>query len=585
MGVKRGKITDQMRWKQHIITIAIIVVSLCFCSYYVAQKEGYHGDEILSYGLSNSQYSPWIVPTQPEGRLAKFYYEYIQGDYLLQEIEHIKNVVDIIIQDRSMNVLVQYEADVYDAPVWIGREEFKRYLQVDISDDYHLLSPYYNLTDDPHPPLYNMLLHLISSLVKGEISVWTGASINLICMGVTLWFVGKIGEMVFLKQSTTWASMILYGFSTGIVATSIWIRMYSLLTLFMVMNLYYHLQAYEKGKWSRWKKRRNQTAWIGNRGIFYTTLLAFWSQYFSLFFLIPMAIVTVLVLWTKKKKKEMITYMRTMFLAAVVGVIGNPFSIRDILFSGRGQEAIGQWETIWQGYDMRFTRFFQILCENVSVNEIVFLSILLLYVGAFLYHRKRITTKGVFCVVPTLVYFLIVSKMSPYLVDRYIMAIFPMVCLWIGGMVEEICTLLDKWIVCRWNKRTSIIISAVIVLCGILSVKGEYPYLYKGYEMQLELAREYEEYPLICIYTGGFHENKVEMTYYEQTILVKLEELVKMDEERTQVTENGYVVLIKDVLDEEKKKVLEAVMDTFGGYEVRELLDKGVHDDFMYFVQ
>ena len=33
----------------------------------------------LSFELANARYNPWIVPTQPEGRLAKFVNEEIRG--------------------------------------------------------------------------------------------------------------------------------------------------------------------------------------------------------------------------------------------------------------------------------------------------------------------------------------------------------------------------------------------------------------------------------------------------------------------------------------------------------------------------
>ena len=46
----------------------------------ISLKEGYHMDELLSFELANARYNPWIVPTQPEGRLAKFVREEIQGD-------------------------------------------------------------------------------------------------------------------------------------------------------------------------------------------------------------------------------------------------------------------------------------------------------------------------------------------------------------------------------------------------------------------------------------------------------------------------------------------------------------------------
>ena len=52
------------------VRIFIVVLSMLFLCTFVAKKEGYHLDEILAFQLANAEYNPWIVPTQPVGRLA-----------------------------------------------------------------------------------------------------------------------------------------------------------------------------------------------------------------------------------------------------------------------------------------------------------------------------------------------------------------------------------------------------------------------------------------------------------------------------------------------------------------------------------
>ena len=37
-------------------------------------------DELLSFELANGEFNPWIVPTQPQGRLAKFVENEIRGE-------------------------------------------------------------------------------------------------------------------------------------------------------------------------------------------------------------------------------------------------------------------------------------------------------------------------------------------------------------------------------------------------------------------------------------------------------------------------------------------------------------------------
>ena len=117
-------------------------------------------------------------------------------------------------------------------------------------------------------------------------------------------------------------------------------------------------------------------------------------------------------------------------------------------------------------------------------------------------------------------------------------------------------------------------------------MQGQHTYLYTGYEEQLQVAEEYKDYPLVCLYQGyGFYENVMEMERYAQTMLVKPEELDSMDESRTVVTADGYVLIIKDVSDDAGKEQLEQVMEVFGGTEAELIYEGGAFGDVVYFIE
>ena len=59
--------------KIHLCAVLSVIIVMAFDVFFVFQKEGFHMDEVLSYELSNSEFTPWITPTQPEGRLEKYY--------------------------------------------------------------------------------------------------------------------------------------------------------------------------------------------------------------------------------------------------------------------------------------------------------------------------------------------------------------------------------------------------------------------------------------------------------------------------------------------------------------------------------
>ena len=108
-------------------------------------------DEILAFQLANAEFNPWIVPTQPVGRLAKFMTEHIDGDTLGETVSNIGFIVQDTLKNRGSSILANYKADVYEAPVWISREMFQAYVRCDSGDDFNLLSVYFNVKDDNHP--------------------------------------------------------------------------------------------------------------------------------------------------------------------------------------------------------------------------------------------------------------------------------------------------------------------------------------------------------------------------------------------------------------------------------------------------
>ena len=149
------------KWKKILPELLAVILCLVLMGAGVSRKEGYHMDELLSFELANARYNPWIVPTQPEGRLAKFVNEEIEGDSAGEVLENLKNTVTDVLRNRGNSKLLSYKADVYEEPVWITDRQFQDYVTVDQKDAFDYLSVYFNVKDDNHPPVHFMLLHTI----------------------------------------------------------------------------------------------------------------------------------------------------------------------------------------------------------------------------------------------------------------------------------------------------------------------------------------------------------------------------------------------------------------------------------------
>jgi hypothetical protein len=602
-------VSRQRKMQIGVVLLSLLVITAVL-SYFVSQKEGYHMDEILSFQLSNAEYNPWIVPIQPVGRLAKFLNNEIRRDSLQETWGNMAFVAGDVIKNRRNSLMLSYKADVYDEPVWITAKQFHDYITVGPADAFNYLSVYFNVKDDNHPPVHFMLLHTVSSLWQGKAEPFMGCLINILAvLGICMLMI-RIGGLLPFGDETTlepasgkglWAdsrfvagvtAALLYGLSSGAIATVLLVRMYATMTFFCVWLFYIHLKKYrEKGFEHK------------NKGLVAVTVLGFLTQYFFLFYCLSLAAVNILLLWQEKRKRELVCYVRTMIIAAVLGVAVFPFAIDDVLNSGRGVEA---WENFGRssGYSPRLLAFGEILLvrmfgslQNALVAGVVLL-VSALVVGLAT-HKKTsgepaparsegqaesvMSTsnkqgKRAFLlqfIVPPICYFLLAAKMSPYLIDRYIMPVFAFAMMGLAFLIVGGLRL------CQGQRRFGLAGLLVLGLCvgNVLAYDGQY--LYKGYAAQEKVAEEYAGLPCVCIYRGyDFYNNVKEFTHYQKTLLLKMEELEGRQENDSLRELNQVVVLMKGYVDE--ARVREILAEEYGWIPVAELLQDGLHGDRLW---
>lgn len=105
------------RIKNRLPELLVIFFCMLLLGIGVSRKEGFHMDELLSFELSNAEFNPWIVPTQPEGRLAKFVNREIKADTFGETVKNIADTVMDVLQNRGESKLLSYRADVYEEPI------------------------------------------------------------------------------------------------------------------------------------------------------------------------------------------------------------------------------------------------------------------------------------------------------------------------------------------------------------------------------------------------------------------------------------------------------------------------------------
>lgn len=580
--------SETSRWKKILPELLAVILCLGVLCVGGSFKEGYHMDELLSFELADARYNPWIVPTQPEGRLAKFVREEIQGDSFGETLSNLKSTVTDVLKNRGNSKLLSYKADVYEEPAWITSGQFRDYVTVDGSDAFDYLSVYFNVKDDNHPPVHFMLLHTMSSLFPGTLSPWLGCTINLICVGITLWLLLRLGrqlsEILGMEEQGRLLgilAVLLYGLSTGALASVLLIRMYCLLSCLCVALLSMHVEKWKEHGFDR-----------SNKGLIAITVLGFLTQYFFLFYCILLAAVTAAGLLCSKRMRELWIYIRSMTLAAVIGLALFPFAIADVFSSGRGVEALDNLASGFAGYGARLLAFARILADR-TVGDLllgagcvtaVVLAVVLWYrrhKGQELSMSREV--RGILCmlIIPVVGYYLLASRMSPYLVDRYVMPMFPMIALLFALLLCCLGKRLAKD--SGWKGRLVGIglMALIIVVQGLRLASYDGEYLYRGYGQQEQLAEEYASLPCICVYVGvGYYENLPEFMHYDRTLLVTAEELAERKDVDSLRMLDRVVVLIKPGVEEET--VSSVLRERYGMEPEETLFSEGVHGDNIY---
>lgn len=580
--------SETSRWKKILPELLAVILCLGVLCVGVSFKEGYHMDELLSFELADARYNPWIVPTQPEGRLAKFVREEIQGDSFGETLMNLKSTVTDVLKNRGSSKLLSYKADVYEEPAWITSGQFRDYVTVDGSDAFDYLSVYFNVKDDNHPPVHFMLLHTMSSLFPGTLSPWLGCTINLICVGITLWLLLRLGrqlsEILGMEEQGRLLgilAVLLYGLSTGALASVLLIRMYCLLSCLCVALLSMHVEKWKEHGFDR-----------SNKGLIAITVLGFLTQYFFLFYCILLAAVTAAGLLCSKRMRELWIYIRSMVVAAVIGLVLFPFAIADVFSSGRGVEALDNLASGFAGYGARLLAFARILADR-TVGDLLLGAgcVTAVVLAVVLWYRRHKgqelsmpqAVRGILCmlIIPVVGYYLLASRMSPYLVDRYVMPMFPMIALLFALLLCCLGKRLAK--ASGWKERLVGIglMALIIVVQGLRLASYDGEYLYRGYGQQEQLAEEYASLPCICVYAGvGYYENLPEFMHYDRTLLVTAEEFAERKDVDSLRMLDRVVVLIKPGVEEET--VSSVLRERYGMEPEETLFSEGVHGDNIY---
>lgn len=424
------------RWLIAGSLLLICLTQLCILSYFGKQKSYLMCDELFTYTSSNNaQVQAFDMPLN----------EWLDGDWYL-----------------SQGAVMEGHAFEYGIP-------------------------YRNQVADVHPPLYYMMMHTLSSFVPGRISFTAGTALNILFMlGCTI-LIYLTAKEIFGSEMTGLVTAALFGVTYGACNMVLFIRMYTVVTFLILAHVYVYLRFLEEKTltWKIWTAF-GVTLVLGVLTHYYFILLAFFlaAWYFVRF-------------WWKRRFKDAFHFHVSIDVCALAALAVFPAMWKHIFNDYRGEEARKGLVQL-SGFAGGLKTMFQVLNEELFGGCLLILAAAAVVLTViYVLKNRSFPWKELRKLFPVLFmtggYFVLVTKIAPFLTDRYLMPVFPFVYLTaVGGLVW----LLGKLI----KPERAVVLCAVIF--GCLSAwslwKSTPSYAYTGFRPHLEQARGYSD--KYCVY-------------------------------------------------------------------------------------
>ena len=501
-------IIDKKKALKYLIIIILILIGIRV--YFGYQKEDFFMDETFSYTLMNMKEGAGMIQTAPE-----FNNIWISG-------EKIKNMLVV------------------------SKDEVLRYDIV-----------YYNQTQDVHPPLYYFLLHTASALSFGNFTKWTGIILNiLIFIGISF-ALYVIGKKVF--KSTIWAIVLvaIYGVSTGAIFSTIFIRMYELLILFVLLYLNKIIDILKMNVIEN--KNISKKDIIQLVTIFVLGMLT--HYHFIIISVLISLVLFIIMLFKKVKISRICTYVGINILGLLIYSAIYPSFYTHMFGTQRGTESTGNLLNL-ADYADRIKRGINVFDVNIfgEVGKII-IPIFILFITLAVIKKilenglKKVEEKdgkkeetecidkyilGI-VIISTIIYFMLVGKIVPFMSIRYFLIIVPLIHIVLVYIFKFVMETLVKKEILRISMVVIIILGYMLIS---LTVAEKNEFLYKGSN---NMYKEIEKTGVkdYIYYYNNFYEVNSDITRYTKDVNVYFADINKVSENNSNEKETGIAEIRK----------------------------------------
>lgn len=422
-------------YKTGLIFGLVVFLQILTIAFFASKKGGLFVDELWTFNLANSYYLPFVD-----------------------------------------------EADKY-FNVFLDRKFFLDAMLVADGKEFEYGSVFYNQSKDVHPPLYYLIVHTICSINKSASIKWVGVCLNILLFVSAQIFLFKIVNLIGKSKNQAIVTCLFYGFSLGAISTVLFIRMYMLLTLLLLMGVYFNLSFIKSMIEKDNLVYRDYWSCIG---IFFSYFCGFLTQYYFLVYAFFLSLFVGLFIIFFSKIKNAFIYAGATILPIILGVGIFPSCVSHIVGGGyRGSEAVRNLKRkkilVESGY------FLDLL--NTDTCILLFIFVLLVIFVYFVFKGRNFDNDGVkgyfwpvflngnsrvslklvgYSVIFLffVVSFFLIAKIAAYREPRYIYALYPLVFVL---LVSALSRLLNGFSV---NKKI-IVYVFLFLMCVFLSLHAK----------------------------------------------------------------------------------------------------------------
>lgn len=368
----------------HIVIIMIMLFSAAVLLYLTTIKSGMHVDEYLSYGLANNEYIGEVGSNK------------VRPEYGVRLAA----------------------TDIFDTFFY--------------PDGFSIRNVWLNQGKDVHPPLYYLLLHIFTLILHNFFALKTGVLLNIVIHMVNIVLLCLVLKELLSKEYEVILGTMLYAFVPIILGNVLFIRMYALLSSFILaLTLLFVKEC----------KNPNSKKFYIKLGVI--SVFGTLTHYYFLVYLFYCCMIWGIYILCKRRWKELVVFVGTMAVSGGVSIAVFPYMLKHIFSGDRGQQSFGNVLSL--STLIKNGKVFIPAIDNVYggfLLAVIIAAVVLLIFRCIVWEKAKRKQNGINCwmmvFIPCIMYFLTVSKIAVLAATRYIAPMYALCIILLMGLFEKL---------------------------------------------------------------------------------------------------------------------------------------------------